>query len=283
MKVARSVRRRLLLRRSRSVANPEAEKLIIVLRQSPDWAALADGADYDYRQFDELVQMPPGTTASLVAWWDSSFPIGLFRTRLRMKEIAGESITRVRDASIIDIADFAPPFDDKALYAFTDDDDWFAPDLAARLLNSPAARADGSVWVSSVFSGGSVKAREHTLLCFTNNYAMHGAFMNRYKSFRYGRPVARVAQHVGANRVLRKPEARPVLLAESFSVTNKHPATYTIMAQARDGGIAPSALLESYRRPVELSDIDWSEHAAEQTTEFFLRLLEASTPPQAFA
>jgi hypothetical protein len=196
-----------------------------------------------------------------------------------MKEIAGESITRVRDASIIDIADFAPPFDDKALYVFTDDDDWFAPNLAARLLNSPAARADGSVWVSSVFSGGNVRVREHKLLCFTNNYAMHGAFMNRYKSFLYGRSVVRVAQHVGANRVLKKPESRPLLLAEPLSVTNKHPATYTRIVQAQDNGIALSTLLGSYRRPIALSDLEWSERAAEQTTEFFQKLLEATVSP----
>jgi hypothetical protein len=249
------------------------------MRQSPDWAALAEGSVYDYTGFDKLAGSPPGSTEALVAWWDASFPISFHRTRLRMKEIAGENIARVRDASVVDIDDFDPPFDDKALYVFTDDDDWFSPDLVARLLGSPAARADGSVWISSIFQGGEVAAREHKLLCYTNNYAIHGAFMNKYETFLYQRPVVRVAQHVGANRVLNKPESKPFLLPEPLSITNKHPATYSRMAQARDNGISLACLLDSYRQPTVISNLEWSQREVEQTREFFLSLLEATRAP----
>lgn len=146
----------------------------IVIRNAPDWHQLAD----TYRRtsrYDATKLLPnprpPGFPKDLLACidlWNNTFSVDFFTCRAELSQIARMSWATVQNASLISfdqIPDTISCESDDA-YCFTDDDDWFTPNLlnikqvdGAHALRWPSPVFDGDIVyrpVSSLFPRMSV-------------------------------------------------------------------------------------------------------------------------------
>jgi hypothetical protein len=118
-------------------------RLVFARRQSPDWAALA--ADYraghaiDPRRFvpDHPIPGFPEDIAGIIAAWNASFNADFFTCRARLAALSAASIAAIPGAVCFDHDDIdgilgIAAREDFWLF-FHDDDDLFAPGMAARL------------------------------------------------------------------------------------------------------------------------------------------------------
>lgn len=219
-----------------------ATRVVVVLRQSPDWHALASGEHHDTAAFDRFIGRPVGTTAELIAFWNATFPVGFYEARASMKDVTLDNLHRMAGVAVLPLEQFRPPYDGQALYAFTDDDDWFAPDLADALLGSSAGVSDAAVWTSVRFDGGFL-TRPNDGFCYTNTYCVHGGFLAGGDAER----GAAAVQHMSAQVLLHEPGVFLARLDRPLSVTHKHPcSTLTLERARREGGLLD--LLGAYRR-----------------------------------
>ena len=114
--------------------------MVIAIRQSPDWAALADdwnaGRAIDPARYAPPRPIPafPEDIVDLIARWNAYAAIDFFSVRRRLKDIAQATLRRVERAIVLSCAELAAAIpdlrSDNALLFFSDDDDWFAPHLA---------------------------------------------------------------------------------------------------------------------------------------------------------
>jgi hypothetical protein len=136
----------------------------IVPRHTPDWQRLSDDFRRDgccnERDFVPEVP-PPGFPEDLTAridLWNQAFKVDFFTCRARIAEIARSSWTAVSGAGLLqDRASLQravqEPPELGRRFLFVDDDDWFAPDLPARLEPGLASRAAIVRWAAPVFNG----------------------------------------------------------------------------------------------------------------------------------
>jgi hypothetical protein len=111
--------------------------IVLVLRQSPDWRALArdfkNGLPIDPARFTPPMPVPgfPHNVAVLIARWNAEMAVDFFRCRARLTEIAESTIERSPDLVRSDYREVGGlTRQDNAVLFFHDDDDWFAPDMA---------------------------------------------------------------------------------------------------------------------------------------------------------
>lgn len=130
-----------------------SDALVFVLRQSPDWAALADDFEAGRpvpaaRYLPEGVRFFTPDIPARIATWNREFPVNFFRCRQRLKEIAARQMGRVARGELHtqdDLPALQPRLAGRNFLLFyLDDDDWFAPDAFDRLAGidfDPAAVA----------------------------------------------------------------------------------------------------------------------------------------------
>jgi hypothetical protein len=119
------------------------DRVVLAVRQSPDWAALArdwqDGVQIDPRRYRPPREVPdfPADIADLIAAWNALSAVDFFACRRRLKEIAAATLRAVAGARIVSYAALPALMNELAgrrfVLFFCDDDDWFAPDLFATL------------------------------------------------------------------------------------------------------------------------------------------------------
>jgi hypothetical protein len=111
--------------------------VILVLRQSPDWGALA--RDFSRRlpidpaRFTPPMPVPgfPQNVAELIARWNAQMAVDFFSCRARLTEISKSTIARSPDVVRSDYREVDRlTHPNNAVLFFHDDDDWFAPDMA---------------------------------------------------------------------------------------------------------------------------------------------------------
>jgi hypothetical protein len=144
--------------------------LFVAVRRTLDW-------DNERHVRENL---KPGFRAKYESW-NATFrmPYHMFRSRLR--EIARLNWSRVAEVSVVPLAEVPPG----ALVAPVDDDDWFAPDLAAGVRESYQPGVRGYHWTCSILDAQRVRRRWFGLLgrpkrrldapkftCETNGYAV---------------------------------------------------------------------------------------------------------------
>lgn len=198
------------------------EQGCIVRRQSPDWGALGDEYFQQAREFEQLVSLPEGFMRQLVECWNRCFSVAYFDVRQQLKEIAERNLLRVHDTVMCELDDFHPGDFAGRYLLFIDDDDWYAPDLVARLKVHDAAPTQAIVW-QSVRLYGPAEIRPDRY-CFTNNYAITAEFFAGE-----GKELAAVAQHFKAEEQVTRPGFPVTYCEEALSVANKHPCSPSIM------------------------------------------------------
>ena len=109
-----------------------------------------------------------------------------------MKEIAQKNLALVAPREVTDQQ--PKEYLSETFYLFTDDDDWYSPDLPKALANVPAGTHDGITW-GNVMLGPwrkgvaepildepePVHFRPLTVSCHSNNYALTGDYLKRTK------------------------------------------------------------------------------------------------------
>jgi hypothetical protein len=132
------------------------DEVLLACRQSPDWASLA--ADYragrpiDPRRFVPGYAIPgfPADIERIVATWNRVFRIDYFSCRAFIVARAAETLAAVDRAVRVSFGDVDAIVERAArsrfVLFFHDDDDFFAPDLVARLRAHVISHDDVSVF-----------------------------------------------------------------------------------------------------------------------------------------
>jgi hypothetical protein len=194
----------------------------ILLRQSPDWAAL----DYRYLEsltgFERRAGLPTGFVRQLVMTWDGIFRVPYFHVRQQLKDLTLRSLSRVRDAEALPFTGCDLEQLSSRIYLFTDDDDWFDPDIVGRLSVHDRYGVQGMVW-QSVRLAGQIEVRR-LRHCFTNNYCVTSTFTEAAAGDLLT-AMQRVLQHYDANRVFSSGAFEARYIEEPLSIANKHPCS----------------------------------------------------------
>ena len=193
--------------------------IYVVERQSPPWSTLDDSYFDEMRRFARMIGRPENMMVDYVRLWDATFPLTFFQVRARLKDIAVESRRRMRGVERIDLEAAATIEADNGWLLFTDDDDWFAPDIAGQLQRHSRRGDDVVIWRSLVLRAGFERRAEDSF-CYTNNYAVRGRYARTHRQ-----DFARIAQHWLAQDTITR-EAPPLRYIDlPLSITNRHPAS----------------------------------------------------------
>lgn len=110
------------------------------MRQSPDWHALARdharGVTIEPDRFlprEPIPTFPPGIE-NYVRLWNATFRVDFFAVRAALKDIARATNEAVVGVVLLDAAELPNGLPNSPFRVFFhDDDDWFAPDMAAHV------------------------------------------------------------------------------------------------------------------------------------------------------
>lgn len=252
----------------------------ILLRQSPDWTAMSkDEFAEQSRRFCQMMGRPVDQVVNTAKLWDDTFGITFCETRQAMKDIALDNLRQVKGATLVcDPATLQTSTpSDRAIYMFTDDDDWAHPDLFIALEALDPATCDGFLWRNLVYGrqgGPVVRHRPDNGVCFTNNYAVTQTYFGSGPE-----SLDRVFQHGQADLVF--PTLRVRRLPEFLSATNKNPSSTLFLEGALREDFSSVCLLraiQSYHERLRLfrgltPESAWIVPWATAVTEFYGRLL----------
>jgi oligoribonuclease NrnB/cAMP/cGMP phosphodiesterase (DHH superfamily) len=178
---------------------------IIIQRQSLDWSAenYSDrGAAENFAYailpencVEERVALADATL-ELIELWNSVFDIRFHTCRAKIKEIAHINWREVNQCDEIwydfNFDQIRSKFMGETVVAlFTDDDDWFAPDVFSQLNEATSqSSAKGWLWKRSKFDG-TLSSTElgDPLYAFTNNYALDGRMFDKGSSVKKNYPA----------------------------------------------------------------------------------------------
>ena len=227
---------------SRTLANRRRDALNtpsihIVVRQTLNWSDRASVEAHLIADFRPKYEA-----------WNQTFtmPYHVFRHRLR--EIAERSLRAVEGATVSRIADVP----DGGIVIPVDDDDWFAPTLAADIRADSDERTTGWLWRREALEYrtplkrlrqrvGRLAGAHPEFTCLTNNYA-----------FRLERAHAvEMMHHALASRHFDGPSTRTVRIPRVLGVQNRSLASQTSLAW-RQPSIARSALVRLFAQHREL-------------------------------
>src|ERR1700733_8986441 len=216
-------------------------KLVIVVRQSPDWSTMTpDRYLAQLEGFCQEVEHPPTLVLDLVNLWNDTFETSFFQARQRMKEIATANWRSVAGARIVDSKPGLSAMDlDADVVCFVDDDDWFRPDLGDHF-PSPAD-CDAFVWRHAAFGrheGPAITLRDDDGFIYTNNYAVTSSFLRNPANTLSG-----VFQHTAAYHTLA--DFNVVRIPEVLSITNKHAASIMFLEQSLRDRLSKENLVQA--------------------------------------
>lgn len=207
-----------------------------------------------------------------MAAWNATFDMPYHAFRHRLKQIAQSSLDRVEGTRRV--APAAVP--DGAIAVPVDDDDWFAPDLAARIAAAWEPEAVGYLWRRATIEVPLPLRRRlwyrlwsfKAPTCNTNDYAI--------KSFAGAEPILR--SHVRAGRYFDEHRERIVRIRATLGVQNRNVSSQTAMGWRRPS-ITREELVRSCDRHRALyaslalpPDLAWARPYVTEMAELMARL-----------
>jgi hypothetical protein len=132
----------------------------IVLRPGPDWRTQTYQDLEKTREFCRNIGRPETLIIDRVRLWDKTFRIGFFEFRQMLKEISLKNFQSVRNADLVTMEEARTRLSPDAFYLFTDDDDWFHPEIAAALGRFDPRTCAALHWDSAIFSKGSENLKD---------------------------------------------------------------------------------------------------------------------------
>ena len=272
-------------------------RVVIAMRQSPDWKSQTYADLEQTRQFCRMIGRPENFIIDAVKLWDRSLKVSFYETRQAIKEISLANFRAVRNAALVDVADVAGNIDSGTIYLFTDDDDWYAPHIAESLSGIDTRSCEAILW-GSVRYGGGMECRPLDGVFYTNNYAVSGSFLARKRRGRsnldrsmqhfdangtFGDRTQPLSRRLGYGAVLRslfQPGYAPVAtLRHHLSVTNKHPASTVTLERLgpdpTEAGLRAS-IEDALRRNRDVAlpqDLAWARRAMDDVNSVLERLL----------
>jgi hypothetical protein len=275
-----------------------AQQLLFILRQSPDWHALANdfrqGLQIDPARFRPPGPIPgfPGNIVQLVGQWNATMGVDFFSVRSRLKEMCEDSIAQIPGARRISYrdADNVGPGNEELVAFYHDDDDWFAPNMAEILQEVlpdsydvcvfPLVRisADTSTLVRQVGKSAAVvigKPRPFSHRYQSNNYGINGRVSDRER-------LVGMKDHVEASEYANSHGLRDVYIDRIISATAKTPCSAQAVAQifrdptkARDHVRLYVDNLKALKIPANLP---WIANRVEKLIDLFSEALNAARP-----
>lgn len=264
-------------------------RVLFAVRQSPDWSHLAArfaaGEWIDPAAYVPARHVPtfPPRIAACIAAWNRGYAVDFFACRAALKTIAAETLAAVADGAVFAAGNWpadwpATPF---RLF-FLDDDDWFAPDTAARI--ALVGAEDVAVFPLlrldvPVFTFVRLRRPESPVI------GLAGGFSNRYQTNNYGlhprlctpERLTRLADHIAACA-----EAERMGLSDGYydvmlSATNKTPVSASVLerieqdpAVFRARVVAFVAALRTITLPAHAA---WMASPIRRTADLFARAL----------
>lgn len=217
-------------------------------------------------------------TAELLDFWDATFKISFAECRRRLKEIAHTSWASVLDCDRIYL-DWEDPSilrhtsDPDCIILFTDDDDWYAPDVFQRLESVKLDGQSGWVWNRTRYRGELLTSPLGVpILAFTNNYALLGQALDGTTR------LADAMQHSTTDQWLREGRLKVAMMEGScLSMTNKTPCSLTTLQKA-DRSVCKRTSLVDYidgyaeADPIVNPSLEWARSFMDQTKSLFLEV-----------
>jgi hypothetical protein len=235
-------------------------KIILVLRQSPDWRALArdfkSGLPIDPGRFTPPMPIPgfPQNIAELIGRWNAEMAVDFFSCRERLTEIAEDTIARSPHLVRSDYreVDRLPRQDDAVLF-FHDDDDWFAPDMAEVVSQIPPNGHDVCVfplvrvWTDTftfVRRGQGARSiigrrQDFHFRYQSNNYGLSGRICD-------GETLRAMKDHVMGSDYANKRGLHDCYVDRIVSVTAKTPCAASMVTSLFAPGAKAKEIVRSY-------------------------------------
>lgn len=266
---------------------------IIVQRQTLDWA----GPGYSNRaaaeEFEAGQKKSPTPqiaaakedrihqTEGLLDLWDSISAVSFAQCRRRLKQIAHASWEQVLDCDRIHF-DWTDPevlqytSDDDCVLLFTDDDDWYSPDIFRRLEAEKLGDQSGWLWNRSRYDGTLlISELGDPIYAFTNNYALLG------RALKGTTELNNVMQHRHTNgRIVADKLKVAMMDGACLSVTNKTPCSLTTLRRAAQGDAQRAALIDDIKRYAAADlvvdpALEWAVPFMKETKELFVEVSDA--------
>jgi hypothetical protein len=269
--------------------------IYIVLRQSPDWSKQTYADLEKTRDFCRIIGRPETYMIDRVLLWDRTFRTGFFAARQFMKEISQESFRSVTGATVVPLAEVRSVLDRRAFFLFTDDDDWYHPEIARVVAKLDPRACDAVLWRSAelgIINGLDLQEAD---TFYTNAYAVSGEVllqrpgnldrvtqhfeaMATFVRKSYGSVLRRIGYASLYRRLTVRGFQSIVRLPDSLSVTNKHPATVSAMSNLED--LTQDRLIEFIRarweanRNIVVPDaFSWAKGMIDRVNDFMDHLL----------
>jgi hypothetical protein len=268
------------------------DTVVLALRQSPDWPALAAdharGLKIAPQRYMPAHDVPffPGWLPDCIACWNTQFSVDFFACRAELRRIARATLDNVAGARVVDRADVLKhlPEGDFRLF-FLDDDDWFAPDSARRLactgdedvavfpllrLDSPVVTFVRDAALSDTVIG---VAQTFTFRYQTNNYGLHRRLTTPAM-------LDMLADHADASATAARIGLMDAYYDTLLSVTNKTPVSASVLMRIVDDANAFRRHVEAFVHALSALDLPprerWMATPMRQTADLFNRALAAS-------
>ena len=261
--------------------------VVLALRQSPDWAALA--ADYrSGRVIDAARYVPaspvptfPDTIEMCIAAWNASFHVDFFTCRAALQAIARRTLDAVRGGTVLTREQWREclPNGPFRLF-FLDDDDWFAPDTVARMAAVgdedvavfPLLRLDAKpfTFVRALRPGSPVIGfpNRFSHRYQTNNYALHSRVCTPPG-------LASLSDHITASEEAVRLGLKDRYYDVMVSATNKSPVSASVIYRLPDDPLAFRGLVRDFvtsLRGLRLPDHSaWMREPIDETADLFAR------------
>jgi len=264
-------------------------RVVLALRQSPDWRALAEaharGRPVDPGRYVPSHHVPsfPDHIQQCIARWNAGFSVDFFTCRSELQRIARATLDAVEGGLVLTREDLPARLPEgRFRLFFLDDDDWFAPDTAARIDTTgeedvivfPLVRLDAPVWTfvrgltptSPVIGRPSRFSNRYQ----TNNYGLHRRLCSPAT-------LADLADHILASEAAERLGLRDAYHDVMVSATNKTPVSASVVARIIDDEAAfrrhVVAFVASLRALVLPEHASWMGDPLRRTVTLFERAL----------